>query len=195
MNEPTPAAAMSLRDDCDRALANTRQAHIDHLLAIGVTGEAIVTLGQYQLPFGIERIDTDDAGRWWPCADGKTALLIPVIERGEMIDIVAFRSSAPARWWWRDGCGALLGADLLNDVWPIGPLRIVSTPLRWLAEAGNAVCILDWSCPDHELSPMRDREGLACDSAILAARLRKRLSQPRRVPPISIVTGGACVAA
>jgi hypothetical protein len=120
---------------------------------------------------------------------------VPVIEYGKIIDIVAFRSSSPARWWWRVGCGSILGANVLNDVWPIGPLRIVSTPLQWLCEGGEAVCILDWSCPDHELSPMRDREALACDSPMLAARLRKRLSQPRKVPPISVATGGASVAA
>lgn len=186
---------MSLRDDCDRASANIRQAHIDHLLALGATAKGIAGLGRYQLPFGVERIDVDDAGRWWPDPEGNPAVVVPVVEYGDLIDIVAFRTSAPQRWWWREGCGSLLGADLLNDGWPVGPLRVVSTPLQWLIEGGNAVCILDWSCPDYELSPMRDREELACDGPMLRARLRKRLSQPRKVPPMSVVTGGARVAA
>jgi hypothetical protein len=186
---------MSLDDDCARALANTRQLHLDHLRALGVTGEGLALLGLRQLPFGVERIDVDDAGRWWPAPDGKPALLIPVMERGELIDIVAFRTSAPARWWWRIGCGSLLGADLLNDGWHEDALRIVSTPLQWLIEGGNAVCVLDWSCADYELSPMRDRVELACDSAMLGARLRKRLAQPRRVPRITHATGGINVAA
>lgn len=186
---------MSLHDDCVRAVSNVRQAHIDYLLGLGATPEGIASLGHRQPPFGVERIDVDDAGRWWPDPDGKAALVVPVIERGELLDIVAFRSSNPARWWWRIGCGSMLGDDLLNDVWPIGPLRVVSTPLQWVCEGGEAVCVLDWGCPDYELSPMRDREGLACDTPMLAARLRKRLSQPRKVPPISVITGGACVAA
>ena len=186
---------MSLDDDCARAVFNVRQAHIDYLLSLGATPEGIATLGHYQPPFGVERIDVDDAGRWWPAEDGKAAMVVPVIERGELIDIVAFRSSRPERWWWRVGCGSLLGADLLNDVWPIGPLRVVSTPLQWLCEGGRAVCVLDWSCPDYELSPMRDRDELACDNSMLAARLRRRLAQPRRVPRITHSPGGLHVAA
>lgn len=181
---------MSLDDDCARALAQTRQEHIDHLLRLGVTPEAIAGLGYYQLPFGVDRIDVDDSARWWPVEDGKAALLIPVYERGEMIDIVAFRSSQPARWWWRVGCGSLLGADLLNDGWHEDAVRVVSTPLDWLAVGGDAVCVLDWQCPDYELSPMRDRDELACDTPILAARLRRRLAQPRKVPNITHDIGG-----
>lgn len=186
---------MCLRNDCARATANVRQTHIDHLLRLRIPGEAIAHLGQYQMPFGIEQIETDDAGRWWPSPEGTTALLLPVIERDETVDIVAFHSSQLTRWWWRIGCGSMLGADLLNDGWPIGPLRVVSTPLDWLRVGGDAVCILDWSCPDYELSPMRDREELVCDSPMLAARLRKRLSQPRKVPRISHAAGALHVAA
>jgi hypothetical protein len=178
---------MSLQNDLDRALSNTRTAHIDHVRALGASPAAIVTLGSRQLPFGVERIDVDDAGRWWPAETGKPALVVPVIERGEPIDIVAFRSSQPARWWWRIGVGGLLGHDVLNrDIWPGDELAVVSTPIAWISAAGEAVCILDWDLPDHELSPMRDFHGIHCDTPILASRLRKRLAQPRKVPPISV---------
>src|SRR3546814_2477738 len=94
---------MSLRDDCARATANVRQAHIDHLLRLRIPGEAIAHLGQYQMPFGIEQIETDDAGRWWTSPDGATALLLPVIERDETVDLVAFHSSPTAPLWWQIG--------------------------------------------------------------------------------------------
>jgi len=177
---------LSLQDDLDRALRNVGQVHLDHVRAMGITAEAIASLGHRQLPFGVERIGVDDAGRWWPDRDGKPALVVPVIEYGEPLDIVAFHSTQPARWWWRIGVGGLLGHDMLTRcVWPGDELRVVSTPLSWIAAAGDAVCILDWDLPDHEISPLRDFYGLQCDSQILASRLRKRLAQPRKVPPIS----------
>lgn len=92
---------MPLHDDLDRALRNVGQVHLDHVRALGVTPEAVASLGLRQLPFGVERISVDDAGRWWPDGDGKPALVVPVIEYGEPLDIVAFHSSQPTRWWWR----------------------------------------------------------------------------------------------
>lgn len=177
---------MSLRDDLTRASGNVRTAHIDRVRALGASPEAIATLGHRQLPFGVERIDTDDAGRWWPDPEGKPALIVPVIEYGEPIDAIAFRSSRPARWWWRVGVGGLLGHDILTrSIWPGDELLVVSTPIAWIAAAGDAVCILDWDMPDHEIAPLRDFDGLQCDSQLLASRLRQRLARPRKVPPIS----------
>lgn len=181
---------------CDRACANVRQAHIDRVLQYGVAPAALATLGTRQLPFGALTIDIDDAGRWWPDDDGFPAMVVPVIERGELLDVIAFRTVEPARWWWHLGVAEMLGYDELNcSVWPGDRLRVVSTPLDWIAAAGEAVCVLDWSLSDHEISPMRDRAGLDCDSPMLAARLRKRLAQPRRVPPIRVETEPHHVAA
>jgi len=182
--------------DCARASSNVTTAHINRVRAAGVEPEALARLGMRQLPFGALSIGTDDANRFWPDPDGFPAMIVPVYERGVMIDVIAFRTAEPARWWWRIGCAAMLGYDVLNaSVWPGDRLRVVTTPLGWLAAAGEAVCLLDWSLPDHELSPMCDFAGLDCDTPFLASRLRKRLSQPRRVPPISIGTGAANVAA
>lgn len=172
--------------DLKAALANTRQRHIDRLLALGVSPAALATLGSRQLPFGALTIDVDDAGRWWPDAAGFPAMVVPVRERGEDMDIIAFRTDAPARWWWRIGCASMLGADLLACTYlPGDRLDVVSTPIGWIAAAGEAVCILDWDCPEYELSPLRDRDELVCDSPMLAARLRRRLSQARRLPAIT----------
>lgn len=172
--------------DLEAACANVRQSHIDRLLALGVSPVALASLGARQLPFGALTIDVDDAGRWWPDADGFPAMVVPVRERGDDIDIIAFRTDAPARWWWRIGCASMLGADLLDGTFfPGDRLRVVSTPIGWIAAGGDAVCILDWSCPDYELSPLRDRDELLCDNPMLAARLRRRLSQPRRLPLIT----------
>src|SRR3546814_18058755 len=106
---------------------------------------------------GIEQIEIDDAGRWWPSPDGATALLLPVLERDETVDLVAFHSSQTARWWWRIGCGSMLGADLPHDVRPLGPLRVVSTPLGWVRFCGHALCIPDLFGTSHDPSPIPPR--------------------------------------
>lgn len=181
---------IDLAADCARASSNIRQAHIDRLLALDVPPEALADLGTRQLPFGADCIGVDDSGRWWPDPEGTSAIVLPVVEHGEVIDIVAFRSSQPARWWWRAGCASMLGQDLLDrSVWPGDKLLVVGTPLAWIAAAGQACCILDWGLPDYEIAPLRDRNELVCDTPLLAGRLRKRLAQPRRVPPISIQMG------
>ena len=122
-------------------------------------------------------------------------MIVPVYERGEMLDIIAFRTAEPTRIWRYVGVVDMLGYDVLNTiVWPGDRVRVVTTPLDWIAATGDAVCILDWTLPDRELSPMRDYAAVDCDSPMLAARLRKRLSQPRRMPQI-IAMGAASAAA
>lgn len=136
--------------DLEAACANVRQPHIDRMLSLGVSPAALATLGARQLPFGAMTIDTDDAGRWWPDRHGFPAIVLPVRERGDDIDIIAFRSTAPARWWWRIGCGSMLGADLLNDGWHEYPLSVVSTPLAWICAAGMEGAA-QWRQPLHAL--------------------------------------------
>jgi len=177
---------MSLRDDMDRGMSNVRNVHIQHLLGLGVPGASIARLGERQMPFGVLSIGHDDAGVWWPDDEGRPCVVVPVVERGEVIDVVAFNSSEPHRWWWRLGNASMLGADLLNTCFPEGGLRIVSTPLHWIAAAGEALCVLNWSAPDTEFSPLRDWDVLHVDSPLLAERLRKRLSRPLHVPTISL---------
>ena len=46
---------------------------------------------------------------WEPEEDGQHVVTVPVIEDGVVIDIVAFRTDVPNRWWIRSGCGKALG--------------------------------------------------------------------------------------
>lgn len=182
---------IDLAAELQAATSNIRQPHIDRLVALGVSGRALATLGSLQLPFGALRVSVGPRGLFWPDPDGLPAIVVPVIEYvgpfrvPEAIDMIAFRTTDPARWWWRTGHGAMLGADLLRDPWPVGPLFVVSTPLAWIAAGGAAVCVLDWDCPDTELFPLRHQPELVCESPRLAARLSRRLSRPQRLPRIS----------
>ncbi|MFN3619607.1 hypothetical protein [Sphingorhabdus sp.] len=174
---------MTLERDLMAAQRNVRQVHIDRLLDLGLTSPALAKVGYSQLPFGVLRIATDDA-RWWPDPEGFSAMVVPVLENGREIDIVAFRTHQPARWWWRIGCATFLGADLLHSLWEDGPLRIAATPLEWLREGGEALTILDWDAPYFDLIPLLSRERLICADDLLAARLGKRLADRPQLPSI-----------
>lgn len=174
---------MTLQRDLMTALHNVRQAHIDRLLELGLTSQAIAKVGYSQLPFGVLRIATEE-GRWWPDPEGFSAMVIPVLENECVIDIIAFRTDQPARWWWRIGCATFLGAEHLQSLWGDGPLRIAATPLEWLREGGEALTILDWDAPYFDLMPLLSRERLICADDLLAVRLRKRLVNRLQLPSI-----------
>lgn len=174
---------MTLERDLLVAQNNVRQSHIDRVLDLGLTPEAVAKVGRNQLPFGVLRIATDEA-RWWPDPEGFCAMVVPVLESGREMDIIAFRTDQPARWWWRVGCATFLGADLLQSLWADGPLRIAATPLDWLREGGEAVTILDWDAPYFDLLPLLNRERLICADDLLAVRLGKRLSNRPELPSI-----------
>lgn len=174
---------MKLERDLLAAQSNVRQSHIDRVLDLGLTSEAVAKVGRNQLPFGVLRIATEKE-RWWPDPQGFWAMVVPVLENGREIDIVAFRTDQPTRWWWRIGCAPFLGADLLHSLWDDGPLRIAATPLDWLREGGEALTILDWDAPYFDLIPLLNRERLMCADDLLAVRLRKRLANRPELPSI-----------
>lgn len=197
----TAGVAATLNDELAKSIANVETKHIRHLIGLGVPPSAIAEIGARQPSFGVLRIEHGGDGLFWPAETGFTAMVLPVLERSpraclpSVVDLVAFRSARPSKWWWRIGAGALLGSELLSDHWLSDPLLVVSTPVAWLRAAGEAVCILNWDCSDFELSPLRDRQELRCDTAELAAKLRDRLMKPKSVPRIVVRAGDFCDAA
>ena len=172
--------AAALYDEMCAATARVRQPHIDRLLALGVPGKAIASLGSRELPFGISTIERMERGLYQP-GDGPLHVLSPVYVGGEIIDIVAWRSDAPGNWAWRTGLGWALGADLLAPRWDSDPMPIYATPLEWLSHAGEGMCILDWE--SSELDEIRTFTSIEADDTI-AARIVRALNKPRRVPNI-----------
>lgn len=175
---------INLENELNAACRAVRQHHLDRLPTLGVSGRAIGELGQYQLPFGVARVNPLPDSLYEPSDEGSPFMLMPVIERGGVIDAIAFNTSQPARWLWRIGQGWALGLDELRPRWDDGPVPVFATPLEWLANAGQGICVLDWSAPDHEVESLRLREGLAATTPMLAARLHKLLSRPRWIPEI-----------
>lgn len=107
--------------------------------------------------------------------DGMPALLLPVFDlRGEHIETIAWRwGRAASPWWlWRKSISYLGELEIERDrlCSPRRPIRFVATPADWLADAGHAICIVDWAAP---IGPLLDELGeIVCSTSALERRLR-----------------------
>ncbi|MGE4324254.1 MAG: hypothetical protein AB7E60_14660 [Sphingobium sp.] len=172
--------SVDLNGEMLTAAGRVRQPHIDRLLALGVPGVVIATLGGHQIPFGVGTVERMERGLYQP-GDGPLHVLSPVCEAGEIIDIIAWRSDAPGNWAWRTGLGWALGTDMLLPRWDDDPVQLHATPLDWLRAGGTGMCILDWEAP--ELGDLHALEAIEADEWT-AQRLTRALSKPRRIPTI-----------
>jgi len=70
---------------------------------------------------------------------------------GELIEMVAWRTDAPGRWWLYEGSLPVLGEEFISLTTEIhkSKLRLVENPLLWWraisAGRDDTVCVLDWS--------------------------------------------------
>lgn len=179
---------MNLREEMEQAVSDVGKRHIDAVRATGVSPASIASLGARQPPFGVALIAHGDDGLWWPDDNGVPRLLIPCIERGEYVDIIALKPAEPDVWFHRTGAAAILGADNLATCIKDYPLDVVTNPMGWLALGGDGVCILNWSAPYHELSPLRDWPELRVDSPRLGNIVRRHLMHPHPIPTISLAS-------
>ena len=117
---------------------------------------------------------------------GVDVVVMPVIDEGTVIDLIAWRSLAPDAWLWRNGDGWALGIDAIETPshWNgHGSITLHATPLDWLRAGGSGACILSW----NETSMIRklanfDTINCACRRA--ATKLYDILSKPHRLPKI-----------
>lgn len=161
-----------LEEEMFAASFEVRRAHIDRIVACGVPLEAIAQLGVKQPQFGIAAIREEKGSLYSPDPDGAPAVIMPVFDCGEVIDLIAFKSSRPANWRWRIGHGWALGADLLDGD---NPVRVVRTPIEWLAEAGDAFAVLDWEAPAQCWREVQSAPPLIVADELLQHRLQRAI--------------------
>jgi hypothetical protein len=179
----------------DAAIA-MKPPHFARLAALGVTRETIATCMDATAPFipvGVMRIETDERGGFQPFDGGPLAVVQPVVVEGEIIDLVAWHSDDPLRWWTRRGVAWALGEDAINSAhlgWQPEDIsvRVEPSPLDWLRGGGSGVCVLDWASAErHQL---RGLHSLRVSSSDFAAMLQRSLSEPPRLPAIVIENMG-----
>jgi hypothetical protein len=164
-----------------------RQPHLDRLGALGVTPAAVAALNRDWPAFGVVEAEVGTDGLFTP-GGGLVHIVMPVVDGGALIDLVAWRSDNPLRWWLRTGLGWLLNADpCLASRWDAQHLTLHSSPLDWLRacdqgawEAGGVV--LDFDAPD--LAALRNYDTIVCSDERVTALLKRTLAKPSRLPAI-----------
>lgn len=74
---------------------------------------------------------------------GEYAVIVPIMEGDEMVDLLAFNPRRPEKWWCRIGSERLLGS---TDNQLLGkPLHVFRTPLNWLRAGCDGVVPLDFN--------------------------------------------------
>jgi hypothetical protein len=171
--------AFDLEAELWSAVNAVQQPHLNRLVDLGVPKWALARLGAVQPPFGVHKVHETPDGFYEPVEDGSLNIIMPVYECGDVIDLIALRPSEPTRWRWRTGDGWALGLDLLAAD---PPIDLVANPLAWLAEAGSAFCLLDWTLPPQKWARLRTGPPIVTDDDLLRHRLNKSFAAA--VPPL-----------
>lgn len=157
-------------------------------------GAARIYLKGNWLGVAVGKIEGDS---WMPAEDGGNLIAIActtAFECGHRIDdIVAFSPRRPESWALRAGVSWALGEDYFKDkisaqFWDgaDATVRIVATPLEWLAAKGAAACVLNWRNREvfNEL-----RQAMQIEAAPeLADFLKSRLSRADVIPRITAIS-------
>lgn len=171
------------------AAARVTQGHLDRLRGLGVSPATIAALGRSYVPFGVVNLTTESTGTYQP-GDGAAHIVQPVVEDGELIDLVAWHTLRPGRWWLRNGVGWAINPEGLGefDRWGDGPPVLHASPLDWLRAGGTGSVILDWS-NRVAINELRAHDSIACASSELAGTLRKAMMATVRMPSFTVERG------
>ena len=180
----------ALQAEYDAAAARMRSIHFEGLKALGVSMQALGRLSGKQPTVGMATIEVSKDGTFTPSPGGKPACIVAVVDpynRGlgssGIFDLVAFRSSDPRKWWLRAGNAYAL-ADYLLDF--ADPVRVVRTPIDWLAAGGDALCILDWSPSSPVWSALRPGPELLFYDDALRLAVKSALISAAPLPPMKV---------
>jgi hypothetical protein len=159
------------------------QIHLDCISNLGVSKTLIAEMGAKFPPIGVLKAKANADGVTYTPGHGTLHLALPIIEAGEIIDIIAFHPFRPNSWMLRTALGWALGPDCLEKRW--GDARAIElhdTPLNWLRYGGNGLCITNWKSP--ELRKLLEVERFEVVNAALGRVLIEVLSKSVRLPVI-----------
>ena len=96
------------------------------------------------LPIGWDLVEPLQGGEHYaPRSDGQPALIVPVLERGRLVDLVA-TSLTTRRALTRDGIACILGRDAIDHAMIYQThLLLFQDPLTWLLNHGRGCVVLD----------------------------------------------------
>jgi hypothetical protein len=195
--------ALDLLAELRSAAMAVRQPHLDRLRGIGVPigyfAEWAMAYGVH--PFGVANVEPIGSGHYQP-GEGRLHIILPVIEDGVLVDLVAFRPDTAADWLLRTGNSTALGLEEGTERWTwyqpaydrrhrekrhqVGqPAHLFSDPLDWMRGGGEGLCVVDWESPEiYRLDVLPE---LVCSTPTVAALLTRALSRPARLPKLSLM--------
>ena len=120
---------------------------------------------------GMGRLRLTRAGLYEPDTDGFEAVILPVFEGDETIDLLAFRPGQPRTWWLRRGIAEFLGWNNFVERFVSDCVTVRATPMSWLEAGEDGTVILSWEAARRELLHV----DLHAESKALGAELDRRL--------------------
>jgi hypothetical protein len=184
-------SAGDLHAEMDAAGLCVLQGHLNHMRALGVSSCTIAEMGLAGWPFGIANVEPVGGGSYQP-GEGFPHTILPVVEDGVLVDLVAFRSGAPDDWLLRTGHGFALGLPdgmagyvrAEKDFWE-NSAHLFSNPLDWLRGGGSGICVLDWGSP--EIYRLDMLAHVTVSDAATGQLLKQALCRPVRLPRIELM--------
>lgn len=119
-------------------------------------------------------------------------LVTPVVERGRLVDIVAFRPSHPVAWGRRTGFGNVLVSPTIERAWPffrrpLASLTLHRRPIDWLRAGRRGACVVNWRSLDTgSIMGFREIDQISVPDGGIARRLAEALTRPHEHPDIAI---------
>jgi len=181
---------IDLRAETERFARGVIQ-HADRLNAHGISAATIAQLGSYA-PLGVGMINPLPEHLFEPSDEGTVHVILPVWEGHGIIDLIAFNPQRPGRWLWRIGQGWCLSPEqICRPTFDMAPLQVWDTPLSWLRNNCQGICVLDYD--SAQIEQLRLSHAIETDT--LTARLiRLHLNRPRPLPEIITRRGRRSVA-
>jgi len=134
------------------------------------------------IAWGFDFVSVDGA-HYEPVRGGQPAVIVPAIEDGETVDLVAMGLKTRACKT-RTGWATILGREWLDAArWAGKPPVIFPDPLTWLRARCRGVVLLDLASARFELA---DLPSVACASDLFATRLNEAMRVPVNIPAIFV---------
>lgn len=175
--------ASELSHEVELAVKAVQNRHLGRLQSLGVNAATIARLGALQPPFGVMHCENIGGGIFQPGGD-RTYIVQPVFDGDVLIDIVAWHTTQPQKWLWRTGAAWALNVDAIaKNSWQDEPLAVDATPLDWLRNGADGLCILNWDSP--EIRTLLRVPSIVAEMSIFG-QLRASLMKPLYFPTISV---------
>jgi hypothetical protein len=142
------------------ARADRRRRHPDLAADLGLVNA--------RYPYGFDHVVADGDDTYRLAIDGEpahAALIVPAVEDGRIVDLVACTLAAPHRMRTRYGAAAIVGFDEVERARETDtPLLVFDHTIRWLYARSRGAVVVDWNRAAREIEGVKIilcAEGLA----------------------------------